>query len=213
MTAQPFEDDAAYLDMYFNDYLGSRAQRLAAERELRGILREAEGSTRGQDDDLMNRIGALRAREERNHEVLHARVEAHRADPAARPLGIDRLSQKFHLDLDPDAEMVLMSALCAALSEEMFEAVHSDLGTGMYGSQCIEGLLRLLDAKSVGDRIRLRRVFAAADAPLIRCGLIVLDALRNDEILPEDLLGARVRLTQVAFDILVGEGPSLRLVV
>jgi len=99
--------------------------------------------------------------------------------------------------------MVLLSCFCSAVSEELAEAVHGDLGVGMYGSQSAEGLLRLLDAQSVADRVRLRRLFGP-EAPLVKAGLILIDHYRSDPTAPEDLLGCRVRITQAAFDVLVG---------
>lgn len=208
-TPEPFSGNAEFLDLHY-EYLGCRVQRLVAEREVRQIVRrEPDGLKPGVDDDLIRRLGIWQAREDRLHELLEARLEAHRRDPSAHPLGIDVVCIRY--DLTEEARTVLLSALCSALSEELSEATHGDLGAGGWGTQSAEGVMRLLDGQSVADRVRLRRMFHA-DAPLVRSGLIVMDYMRNDAVLPEDALGARVRLTQMAFDLLVGEVPHLKLV-
>jgi hypothetical protein len=168
--------------------------------------REAEP---GLDDDLLRRLEMFRAREDRQRDALRTRLKEHRAEPGARMLGVDRLAETH--DLGEEARMVLLSCFCSAVSEELAEAVHGDLGVGMYGSQSVEGLLRLLDAQSIANQVRLRRHFAT-DAPLVKAGLILIDHYRSDPTAPEDLLACRVRITQAAWDVLVGGGPVLTVV-
>jgi hypothetical protein len=206
---EPFADDDEYLSEHL-DYLASRVQRLAAAKELREIVRrEPSGPQPGIDDDLLRRLEMFQAREDRQRDDLNARLQAHRADPGARKLGIDRLAEAHALQ--EEACMVLLSCFCSAMSEEKAEAVHGDLGVGMYGSRSVEGLLRLLDAQSIADRVRLRRLFSP-EAPLVKAGLVLIDHYRSDPTAPEHLLGCRVVLSQAAWEILVGWGPVLTLV-
>jgi len=205
-----FENNAEYLDAAF-DVLTLRVQRIAAEREQREAKTEIRGGphTVGRarlvaEDDANRSIATLRKSEVEAQAFLDARLEIHRADNDAPMLGIDRLAQQ---GLTDDERLVVLSLSSYAISEEMSEAIHGDLGTGMYGSQSVEGLMRVLDANTVADRLRVRRLFAP-EAPLVRGKLVVLDYLGR-EAEPEDLIGARVKLTTTAFDTLVGNGPAL----
>ena len=209
-SAEPFANES-FLDSAFG-LLAIRVKRISAERELyeaemreRGDPNTVGRTHRVADEDAARRATMLREVEEEQRQMLDARLEAHRADPDAPTLGIDRLTQKH--GLSPDERMVLLSALSYAVSEQMSEDIHGDLGVGMYGSATVEGLMRLLDAKTVGDRLRARRIFAPA-APLVKGGLIVLDFYRGGAH-PEDVIGARTKISDTAFDVLVGNGPAL----
>ena len=210
-NTKPFANDAEFLDQAF-DLLAVRVQRISASRELREAEMRMRGdpntvgrSHRVADEDAARRAAMLTVLEAEQQQVLDARLEAHRADPDAPVLGIDRLADKH--GLSADERMVLLSASSFAVSEQMSEDIHGNLALGMYGSQSIEGLMRLLDAQTVGDRLRARRIFAPT-APLVRGGLIILD-YQGREAQPEDLIGARVQITRGAFDVLVGDGPAL----
>ena len=97
-----------------------------------------------------------------------------------------------------------------AVAEELAESIHGDLEAGGYGAPTVESLMRLLDAKSVADRVQLRRLFRP-DGPLLKGGLVILDCYVKDAM-PDDLLSSRIRLTTRAFSTLVGEGATLRAV-
>ena len=208
---KPFASDAEFLDAAF-DLLTVRVQRLSAERELHEAATRMRGDPntvgrprRVTEDDATRCIATLKELEEDVQRSLDARRAANRADPDAPTLGIDRLAEKH--GLSDDERMVLLSASSFAISERMAEDIHEDLAVGMYGSQSVEGLMRLLGAQTVADRLRARRIFAPT-APLVRRGLIILD-YHGREAQPEDLIGARVQITRGAFDILVGNGPAL----
>ena len=210
----PFASDCDYLEAEFN-LLACRVQRLAAARELRQADRRehAEPGSVGKtrqvaDDDAVRRLAVFADREDRLRDALDARLQAHRSDPTARQLGIDLLAATH--GLGEEERLVLLSALSYAVSEERSEAIHADIGAGGYCAQNIEGLMRLLDCQSVGDRVRMRRLFAPT-SPLVKGGLVVLEMYGKDA-LPDDLLGTRVRLTTRAFDGLVGKGATLRAV-
>jgi hypothetical protein len=214
MSARPFETPYEYIDAAF-DLLACRIQRLVAARESR----EADHLERGEpravgrgrmvaDDDATRRVAVLTEREEQQGRDLEARLEAHRSAPEAKQLGIDRLAQAH--GLGDEERTIVLSSLAFALSEERADQIHGDLGTGMYGSQSVECLMRVLDARTVEDRVRLRRLFRP-ESPLVKGGLIVLDYY-GQVALPDDLLCARVRLSGMAFAILVGDGPALTVV-
>lgn len=211
IDAKPFNNDAEYLEEAF-DLLTVRVQRIAEKRELLEATLRMKGDPgtvgrphRVSEEDAIRCLATLKDLEDDVRRSLDARLEAHRADPDTTMLGIDRLTEKH--GLSDDEQMVILSASSFAISEQISEDIHDDLAIGMYGSQSVEGLMRLLDAHNVADRLRVRRIFAP-DAPLLKGGLIVLD-YHSQEAHPEDLIGARVRITRDAFDVLVGNGPVL----
>ena len=213
----PFANDAEMLDLAFT-WLTTRARRLTLDREIRDATRNDIGAvfracdrrrTQDIDDEAPDRAAALRALEERQHGELHERREAHRADTAARPLGLDRLS--LLRQLCEDEEVVVLAALCGAISEEGSTVMFGDLAIGYFGNMTVEGVSRLLDAQTTADRLRIRRMFQD-DSPLVKGGVIVVDHLTREPAYPDDLLGARLRLTDRAFATLVGDGPVLSVV-
>ena len=203
----PFTSDYEFIEATF-DLLTCRAQRTAAAREIReAALRESGGArTVGRshsvtNDDAARRVEVLTEREQRLGLDLETRRAAHKAAPETKPLGIDRLAEAH--GLGEDEQLIVLACLCCALSEERAEAIHAGLGTGMYGSHTVEGLTRLLDAQTVEDRIRVRRLFRP-DAPLVKDNCIVLDYY-GTEALPDDLLSARVKITSETFNVLLSE--------
>jgi hypothetical protein len=209
ISSKPWTD-AAMLDCAFA-WLTSRARRLTLEREIRDAARNDTGAvyrlcdhprTTVPDDDAAERLTALRALEEQQHGELHARREAHRADRTARPLGLDRLVLTH--ELGEDEEMILLTVVCGAISEEMSNILYGDLAVGFYGNATLEGVSRMLDARTTADRLRVRRLLAP-DAPLVKGEMIVVDLMTNRPSFPDDLLGARLRITEQAFATLVGE--------
>ncbi len=207
---EPFKNDAEMLDLAFA-WLTSRARRLTLEREIRDAARNDTGAvfricnrprSTVPEDEAAERLAALRAREERQHGELHARREAHRADRTARPLGLDRLVLTH--ELGEDEEMILLTVVCGAISEEMSNVLYGDLCVGFYGQATLEGASRMADAQTTADRLRVRRMLAP-DAPLVRGGMVVLDLMTNRPTFPDDLLGARLRITTEAYCTVVGE--------
>jgi hypothetical protein len=208
MTPCRFENDAEFLDAMF-DLLALRAQRLTAARELREAAREERANScqvgrRRQvaDEDATRRLAIFQAREDRLRGELDARSEAHRADPGAPMPGLDRLCQAHQLG---SAQRTILTALLLeSISEERAERTFE--GLSVYGGITVEGISRLLDAETVAERLKVRRIFGP-QAALIREGLVVLDYVRSDAA-PVGLLGARVKLTSSAFDTLVGDVPA-----
>lgn len=202
MSARPFADDAEFIDANFNLF-ATRSRRLAAAREC---WKAQQG---GPDDQpcqsALDRLAALTAREERLQAELDRRLSAHRADPNARQLGLDKLAMTH--DLGEAERVILMAATCFAVSEEAASFAFDEIGTGYGGTGSVEFYCRLLGADSTGDRLRARKHFLPAGR-LIRSGLVSIDTMRNTDLQPEDLLWCRVRITQVAFDIIVGAEPE-----
>lgn len=207
---RPFNSDAEMLDLAF-EWLTTRARRLTLEGEIRDATRNETGAVyrhcngrrnREPDDDAAERAAALRALEEKQQGDLHARREAHRADRAARPLGLDRIA--LANELGEDEEIIVLAALCGAISEKMSSILYGDLAVGYFGNATLEGVSRLLDATTTADWLRVRRMLRD-DAPLVKGGVIVVDLMTNRPSFPDDLLGARLRIPEPAFCTLVGE--------
>ncbi len=212
---EPFTD-ATMLDLAFA-WLTTRARRLTLEREIRDAARGDTGAvyricdrprSTVPEDEAAERLAALRAREDQQHAELHARREAHRAEPTARPLGLDRLVLTH--ELGEAEEVVILAAVCGAISEETCNVLFGDLGVGFYGSMTVEGMSRLLDAQATTDRLRVRRLLAP-DAPLVKAGLIVIDQFTREPLYPDDFLGGRIRVTEPTFWTLVGGTPPANL--
>lgn len=210
--AHSYSNNEEFLDEAF-ELITTRARRLALEREIRAANREdadtvyrlcVPGKTRTCDDDAVQRVGALKALEDRQRTGLQARRAAHCADEAARPLGIDLIGQ----DLCDEEQMVLLTALCGALSEERSTELFGDLAVGYYGNMSVEGIARLLDAQTTEQRLRVRKMLSA-DAPLVKRSLVFIDHLTNRPSWPDDLIGARLRITAEAFSVLVGDATAL----
>ncbi len=193
--------DASYIDEALN-VLAVRARRLALARECR------HAQQGGPDDQpcqsALDRLTALDAREKGLKAELDARLDAHRADPSAQQLGLHRLGMT--LDLNEEEMMVLVTAFCFALSEDMASFVFDDMASGFGGSGSVEFYCRLLQGDSTADRLRVRRYFLPTGR-LVAAGLIAIDKMRNADFQPEDLLWCRVRLTDLGFGALVGVGP------
>ena len=183
MSARPFKNDAEMLDCAFA-WLTTRARRLTLERETRDAARNDTGAVyricdrprnAAPEDEAAERLEALRVLEDQQHGELHARREAHRADPTARPLGLDRLA--LTNELGEDEEMILLTVVCGAISEEMANVLYGDLAVGFYGNATLEGVSRMLDAQTTADRLRVRRMLRD-DAPLVKGGVAVISASR-----------------------------------
>lgn len=215
--AIPFENDAEFLDALWTVF-STRARRLALARQRRQAdddeaaewpRRKGRRHRPDDEDDDLERLAMLTAREERQASDIEARLKAHRADPTARPLGLDRLAMAH--DLGEQERDVLALATCFALSEDLAEFVCTDLGTGFSGNGSVEFYSRFLGCDSTEDRVRVRRIFAPS-APLLKAGLVTLDRMRSESSEPEDLLWCRPRITQAAFETIVGAVPDLCLV-
>lgn len=205
-----FANDAEMLDLAFA-WLTTRARRLTLERELRDAASNDAGAAyrfciggrnSEPDDTAPEQIMALRALEDRQHGELLARREAHRADPKAHPIGLDQIVQAN--ELGGDEEMIVLAAVCGAISEDTSNALYGDLAVGYFGNATMEGVSRLLDARTTADRLRVRRMLSPK-ASLVAGGVIVVDLLTNRPAYPDDMLGARLRITEQAFSTLVGE--------
>ncbi len=217
MPAIAFQTDAEMLDCQF-EWLTTRARRLTLQREIRNagrgdadaVYRVCEPRPAFDTDDLTpERVASLRALEERQQGELHDRLVAHRADPSVRTLGLDRLVLTH--DLGEAEEIIVLTALCGAISEEKCAELFGDLAVGYCGNMTVEGVSRLLDAQTTADRLRVRRLLAA-DAPLVKGGVVVIDHFTREPLYPDDFLGARIRVTEPIFLILVGGTPPLNLV-
>lgn len=208
--ALPFNNDAEFLDAAF-EWLTTRARRLTLERDIRNANREdadaayrlcIPGKHRDCDDQAVQRLAAVKALEGRQREALQARRAAHSADAPVQPLGLDVLTQAH--GLSQDEEIVILTAACGAISESASSEMYGDLAVGYFGNATTEGVSRLLDAQTTADRLRVRKLFRD-DAALLRNKIIAFDLMTNRPAMPDDLLGARIRITDQGFAVLVGD--------
>ena len=197
-TPQPFANDFEFLDSAFTA-LGARARRLAHARDCR------QAQQGGPDDQpcqtALDRLAALTAHEEALKADLDAQLAAHRSDPTARQLALDGLVATH--DLSEDERTILLTSFCFALSEDLSNFAFSDVGTGYGGNGSVEFYCRLLGADNTADRVRARSLFLP-DSRVIKTGLVRIEAMRNKDFQPEDLLWCRVEITQAGFDAVGG---------
>ena len=127
--------------------------------------------------------------------AFESRLAVHR-ETGACELGLDRLG---HLaNLNADERTILVCVLVVALGDDLAEEVYE--GLDIYLGVDVEAVLRLLEASTVADRLRVRRMLQA-EGPLVRHGLVRLTG--KDDTFPQDVNNMTVKLTQKAFDLLV----------
>jgi len=168
-----------------------------AERQLQEAKRE------GLIDEGESQQKAISARqvEDQSKAALEARLAVHRAQGSFK-LGIDRLTSEA--DLGEQERSLLLHAYVAAISEDTAAQVFEGLDFALYISMTVEGICRVLEADTVADRLRVRRMLRAG-GPLVRHGLVRLVG-KHDEDIPQDLNGVDVKLTRRAFEVLSGTG-------
>jgi hypothetical protein len=192
-TIKPFANDAEFLDQAIG-VIHARCRRVVADRELRTARRGGHGDAREAQDGAV----AARRRETESKAALDARLVVHRKE-GEFALGFEKIAQEA--DLDEDEQTILLLTFICAASEDLSSEVFEGLEPSIYISISVEGICRVLEADSVGDRLRVRRKFSPK-APLIRNGLVKLTG--RDENVPQDINGLDVKLAQRAFDIMVG---------
>ncbi len=203
----PFNEPPSFKDNA--DFIDAALIALAARSRRLGLARDCHHAQQGGPDDqpcrsALDRLADLTGQEVRLKVELDARLKAHRADPGARQLGLDRLTMTH--DLGDDERTILLAAFCFALSEDLSNHTFDDVGSGFGGNGSVEFYCRLLEAVSTRERLRARRHFQP-DGRLMKAGLITIDWMRNIDPQPEDLLWCRVRITQKGFDAM--SGPTL----
>jgi len=195
-TTKGFKDDPEFLDAAITA-LHAKCRRIVAEKELG----EATKEDRPGVEERRQAAVLARQREEAVRQALDARLALHRAE-GGFTLGIDRLRQEADLN-EEQVEIVIACFVCA-ISEDLSASVFEDLDFALYISMSVEGACRVLEASTVADRLRVRRYFEDGGA-LLRHGFVKLDGRRDPDV-PEDLNGVYVKLTERAFQTLVGGG-------
>ena len=217
---RPFSGgDAEMLDCAFQ-WLTTRARRLTLERAIRDAAMDDAGAVyrlcmngrrQEPDGDTAERLAATKAQEDRLREEFQRRRLATRADPTCRRLGLDQVSETHDFGEVEVEVIILLTAACGAISEEVASVLWGDLGVGFFGNMTIEGVSRMADAQTTTERLRVRRLLSE-DSPLVKSGLLAIDFLTNRPTFPDDFLGARIRLTEDGFRVLTGQEPALAVV-
>jgi len=201
MTHPPsFGCNFEYLDAMC-DWLRCRVQRVQQEgepgRPRVPIRRRDRAPVDGQQD--------WEARERLAEAEIRERLDVHRREPDAPPLGLEVLREKY--SLDGNEIIIILAATLASVSSRLAEHVLDTLWTGV-GSISVDDLMRILDPccrpHGIEELLSFRRYFQAG-APLIDAGLITLD-LQNDAG-PEELLRAWVSVTPKGFKGVTGYEP------
>lgn len=195
-TITPFKSDAEFLDQAIAG-LHARCRRIVAERTLRDAR---QGTTRDDAEEAQQKATLAVQKDRETKEALDARLAVHQ-EHGAFVLGIDKLTHEA--DLGEDERMVLVCCFTSAISEDTAAQVFEGLDFAVYVSMTAEGIARVLEASTVGDRLRVRRMLDE-QAPLRKHGLVQFTGRMNAEI-PEDMNGVNVKLTAKAFDVLVGD--------
>ncbi len=189
-------------------WLAIRAKRLMAERRQRE--RQIDQSPQDEsvigdealvlDDELVRRVAAFKGREDTLRAEIDGRVEATRTAKGEKFLGLDRLCVEN--SLSPDERMVLLVALAPIAGDEIGQATTAEIAGSYFTSPTVETVVTFLDARGIAERVKARGLIEPG-APLIKNGLITVDYGRRAKA-AEDVLDARIRLTTVALDVLVG---------
>lgn len=193
-TITPFANDAEFLDQAIGA-IHARCRRVVADRELR----DARNGGRRNATEVQEAAVLARKRETETKAALETRLGVHRED-GAFVLGFEKLAREADLNED-EATVLLMSFICA-ISEDLSSEVFDGMEPSIYISVSVEGVCRLLDAGSVADRLRVRWMLSPKGG-LIRNGLVKL--FGRDDNFPQDFNGLDVRLTDSAFQALVGK--------
>lgn len=197
-----FFNDAEYLEAEY-DYLRLLASRINAEREAieAGDAEERGETPRNQRTKRETTLtaAALQLAEDEARQLIDGRLAAHRAADDRPRLGVDALCLEH--DLSRDERLVLIAASVGGFGAFMSERVFSSLS--FYGSPSVENLCSLLDPKTTGDWLAVKRFFRD-DAPLIRSGLVQLAEARGEEA-PDTLLTREARLSMSAWATVTGD--------
>ena len=203
----PFTDNFDHLQA-FTGWLKTRLSRLAAERrtaELAAYDVTGQARTVGAKpvvavEEVERRLNELKTAEEQADKTFKTRLEAHRKDPNAAVLGIDKAAEEFNLD---EAErMILMACAIPAIGETYAEDAFIDAMPSFYGGLTVEILINVLEPESLKQRMEFRKYFRG-DAPLVKHGLVTVDHVSRFKI-PADFPAAVVSITSKGLSAVTG---------
>jgi len=203
MTHEPYADTIDHLQDEIGRYLPTRAARINAERQLRDANSYSTTDTivgrkhKVSVGEMERRVKELVEEETSIRREVDARLEATRQAFGEPGIDLDCLNG----GLTTEARLVLLALLGTALG--MGEVAFSELGVTYFTGVNISDIMVILDAKTIEDRLRVRRLLFDLAAQ----GLIVLD-FRSRLICPEDFNSAGVSLSRRAYCVLLGD-PSL----
>ena len=204
MNPKPYADCLEYVEDELCRYLPIRASRLNSEWMLKDLSKPALGDkTVGEKQDVRSKELERRASQYRKQEAeirseIDSRLEATRQ--------IQENKSGFSLDLlngglDFDARLVLLTLTANALG--LGADTIGEIGISYFGSINVGDLMVMLDAHSVADRLRARRLIL----DLVGMGLVVLD-YPSRSVTPEDLNTTSVSIDRKTFAIILDD-PSL----
>jgi len=203
MTIAPYENTINHLEEEIGRYLPTRAARISAERQLKdaklyaptdGVIGEKQQVAMQETE---RRVRELRKQEEITRTDIDARLDATRKFIGYPGIGMDHLNG----GLSPDARLVLTALTATALG--LGSDAMGELGMMFYSGLSTLDLMTLLDAHSIADRLKARRLLL----DLCGKGFVTLD-YRAKQVSPEDFNTVEVSLSRRAFCVIL-EDPSL----
>ena len=202
MTKKPYVDCLEYLEDELSRYLPLRTARLDADRTVTEMTasimdgKTVRSKNRENVIEAEHRAKQLHELETFTRNEIDGRLESTRQVLGESCFGIDRLTGR----LDADARLIVLISVATALG---MGTEISQLAMTFYGSVCVSDLMLILDAKSISDRLRVRRLVRN----LANRGILSLSE-SGKQMMPEDFNSVQVSLTNEAFGTLVDTDPE-----
>ena len=205
--SSPYMTDLDYMQDEM-DWVEARSRRIGVQNALKALENDEEEGQKPHrfgtfDDELSPDLLRSRARhwkraEDKARKLVDQRLATTRKQ--SRRLALDVLCDLYELD-GHQRSIVLMA--CAPCFSRMFEDLFDKLDAhGMSSGLNVETAFGFLEV-SMGDRVRLRSLFAPA-SNLVASDIITLD-MGHRLSSPKDLLIADIAITSRTFSFLVGD--------
>jgi SpoVK/Ycf46/Vps4 family AAA+-type ATPase len=196
-----YPDDLAYLQDELR-WIELRAGRIQLGHKLaaadQGRARRTHGEEPLDAKTLQRHLSAAQNLEDAARTEIDRRLTGHAY--MDQPLALDRMTQIYGLDAF-ERNVVLLAAttgFSSRFSDVWEQVAPGDTGSGQLDVEAAFNFTELPWA----DRVRMRARFASA-SPLCANHLVQVD-LSGRVVAPEDLLTARIRISQQTFAFLVG---------
>ena len=199
MPIMPYETSVEHLESELFKYLPARAERIKADQDAREAREYVNNDMfigekqRPALAEAERRVRLLRKQENEIRAEIDDRLAATRKVQGESGIGLDRLG-----NLTSEARLFLLALTASALG--IVSTVFGGLGRSFWGTLDIADLMVILDAQTVVDRLRIRRLLM----DLAGKDCIVLD-FKSRLIVPQDINSCSVALTRRAFSVILDD--------